>query len=148
MQWSRGSGVWTPAAGRLDPEYRHHFYQATGWQEEVGLILPVRGGLTLMLFLGRLDKRSSLSRDELTRLEALFPLVHSLCRQHWREETPRLARSPARSDGTDLKGRWSRLSPVWGRSANPAGAPGGGVCCCRGWIPRPLPVRSASAAAR
>ena len=63
--------------GRLDPEYRHHFYQATGWQEEVGLILPVRGGLTLMLFLGRLDKRSSLSRDELVRLEALFPLVHS-----------------------------------------------------------------------
>ncbi len=107
LEQGLGAGVWTLAQvsrGRLDPEYRHHFYQATGWQEEVGLILPVRGGLTLMLFLGRLDKRSSLSRDELTRLEALFPLVHSLCRQHWREETPCLARSPARSDGTDLKG--------------------------------------------
>lgn len=99
-------GVWTLAQvskGRLDPEYRHHFYQATGWQEEVGLILPVRSGLTLMLFLGRLDKRSTLGQGELARLEALFPLVHSLCRQHWREEMPRLAQSPARPGGSDLR---------------------------------------------
>ena len=83
---------------------RHHFYQATGWQEEVGLILPVRDGLTLMLFLGRLDKRSTLSRDELARLEQLFPLVHSLCRQQWRQSQPLLALSPVQPDGTDLKG--------------------------------------------
>ncbi|HHQ4672265.1 helix-turn-helix transcriptional regulator [Aeromonas veronii] len=101
------AGVWTLAQvsqGRLDPEYRHHFYQATGWQEEVGMILPVRDGLTLMLFLGRLDKRSTLSRDELARLEQLFPLVHSLCRQQWRQSQPLLALSPVQPDGTDLKG--------------------------------------------
>ena len=100
------AGVWTLAQvsrGRLDPEYRHHFYQATGWQEEVGLILPVRGGLTLMLFLGRLDKRQSLRPKERARLEALFPLVHSLCRQQWREAVPLLAQNPARPDGADLK---------------------------------------------
>ncbi|WP_321149678.1 helix-turn-helix transcriptional regulator [Aeromonas jandaei] len=100
------AGVWTLAQvsrGRLDPEYRHHFYQATGWQEEVGLILPVRDGFTLMLFLGRLDKRSTLSRDELARLEALFPLVHSLCRQHWREGAALLAQSPVLPGGADLK---------------------------------------------
>lgn len=92
------AGVWTLAQvskGRLDPEYRHHFYQATGWQEEVGLILPVRGGLTLMLFLGRLDKRQSLRQEERAKLEALFPLVHSLCRQQWREAVPLLAQSAA-----------------------------------------------------
>ena len=92
------AGVWTLAQvskGRLDPEYRHHFYQATGWQEEVGLILPVRGGLTLMLFLGRLDKRQSLRPKARARLEALFPLVHSLCRQQWREAVPLLAQSAA-----------------------------------------------------
>ena len=92
------AGVWTLAQvskGRLDPEYRHHFYQATGWQEEVGLILPVRGGLTLMLFLGRLDKRQSLRQEERARPEALFPLVHSLCRQQWREAVPLLAQSAA-----------------------------------------------------
>ncbi|MCP3242737.1 helix-turn-helix transcriptional regulator [Aeromonas hydrophila] len=106
LEQGLGAGVWTLAQvsrGRLDPEYRHHFYQATGWQEEVGLILPVRGGLTLMLFLGRLDKRSSLSRDELARLEVLFPLVHSLCRQHWREGAALLAQSPALPGGADLK---------------------------------------------
>ncbi|MFG0873033.1 LuxR C-terminal-related transcriptional regulator [Aeromonas media] len=100
------AGVWTLAQvskGRLDPEYRHHFYQATGWQEEVGLILPVRDGFTLMLFLGRLDKRQALRPEERARLEALFPLVHSLCRQQWREAVPLLAQNPARPDGSDLK---------------------------------------------
>lgn len=100
------AGVWTLAQvskGRLDSEYRHHFYQATGWQEEVGLILPVRDGFTLMLFLGRLDKRQALRPDERARLEALFPLVHSLCRQQWREAVPLLAQNPARPDGADLK---------------------------------------------
>lgn len=100
------AGVWTLAQvskGRLDPEYRHHFYQATGWQEEVGLILPVRDGFTLMLFLGRLDKRQALRPDERVKLEALFPLVHSLCRQQWREAVPLLAQNPARPDGCDLK---------------------------------------------
>lgn len=100
------AGVWTLAQvskGRLDPEYRHHFYQATGWQEEVGLILPVRDGFTLMLFLGRLDKRQALHPDERVKLEALFPLVHSLCRQQWREAVPLLAQNPARPDGSDLK---------------------------------------------
>ncbi|WP_429026857.1 helix-turn-helix transcriptional regulator [Aeromonas media] len=100
------AGVWTLAQvskGRLDPEYRHHFYQATGWQEEVGLILPVRDGFTLMLFLGRLDKRQALRPDERVKLEALFPLVHSLCRQQWREAVPLLAQNQARPDGSDLK---------------------------------------------
>lgn len=106
LEQGLGAGVWTLAQvsqGRLDPEYRHHFYQATGWQEEVGLILPVREGFTLMLFLGRLDKRRVLSRSELARLEQLFPLVHSLCRQQWREEVPLLAQSPQQSGSPDLK---------------------------------------------
>ncbi|MNQ47675.1 Transcriptional regulatory protein UhpA [compost metagenome] len=106
LEQGLGAGVWTLAQvskGRLDPEYRHHFYQATGWQEEVGLILPVRDGFTLMLFLGRLDKRQALRPDERARLEALFPLVHSLCRQQWREAVPLLAQNPARPDGADLK---------------------------------------------
>ena len=100
------AGVWTLAElsnGALDPDYRRRFYQATGWQEEVGLILPVRDGFTLMLFLGRLDKRQALRPDERARLEALFPLVHSLCRQQWREAVPLLAQNPARPDGSDLK---------------------------------------------
>lgn len=106
LEQGLSAGVWTLAQvseGRLDPEYRHHFYQATGWQEEVGLILPVREGVTLMLFLGRLDMRSALSRDERARLEALFPLVHSLCRQHWREGIPLLAQSPLQQGSTEIK---------------------------------------------
>ena len=118
------AGVWTLAQvskGRLDPEYRHHFYQATGWQEEVGLILPVRGGLTLMLFLGRLDKRQSLRQEERARLEALFPLVHSLCRQQWREAVPLLAQSAA-TRATDSTAKSAAKDTVLGAPASLDGA--------------------------
>ncbi|MFM5837421.1 helix-turn-helix transcriptional regulator [Aeromonas rivipollensis] len=118
------AGVWTLAQvskGRLDPEYRHHFYQATGWQEEVGLILPVRGGLTLMLFLGRLDKRQSLRQEERTKLEALFPLVHSLCRQQWREAVPLLAQSAAMR-ATDSTAKRTAKDRVQGAPASLDGA--------------------------
>ncbi|WP_395949437.1 LuxR C-terminal-related transcriptional regulator [Aeromonas mytilicola subsp. aquatica] len=118
------AGVWTLAQvskGRLDPEYRHHFYQATGWQEEVGLILPVRGGLTLMLFLGRLDKRQSLRQEERAKLEALFPLVHSLCRQQWREAVPLLAQSAAMR-ATDSTAKRTAKDRVQGAPASLDGA--------------------------
>ena len=118
------AGVWTLAQvskGRLDPEYRHHFYQATGWQEEVGLILPVRGGLTLMLFLGRLDKRQSLRPKERARLEALFPLVHSLCRQQWREAVPLLAQSAA-TRATDSTAKSTAKDRVLGAPTSLDGA--------------------------
>lgn len=118
------AGVWTLAQvskGRLDPEYRHHFYQATGWQEEVGLILPVRSGLTLMLFLGRLDKRQSLRQEERARLEALFPLVHSLCRQQWREAVPLLAQSAA-TRATDSAAKSAAKDRVQGVAASLDGA--------------------------
>ncbi|WP_429165874.1 helix-turn-helix transcriptional regulator [Aeromonas rivipollensis] len=118
------AGVWTlsqVSKGRLDPEYRHHFYQATGWQEEVGLILPVRDGFTLMLFLGRLDKRQSLRPKERARLEALFPLVHSLCRQQWREAVPLLAQSAA-TRATDSAAKSAAKSAVPGAPASLDGA--------------------------
>ena len=118
------AGVWTLAQvskGRLDPEYRHHFYQATGWQEEVGLILPVRGGLTLMLFLGRLDKRQSLRPKERARLEALFPLVHSLCRQQWREAVPLRAQSAA-TRATDSTAKSTAKDRVLGAPTSLDGA--------------------------
>lgn len=92
------AGVWTQAeVGPLDPDYHRRFYQATGWQEEVGLILPIRPNLTLVLFLGRLGKRSPLSQAERARLEELFPLVHSLCRQHWQRPGALLAESATRT---------------------------------------------------
>ncbi|MFC5706041.1 helix-turn-helix transcriptional regulator [Aeromonas eucrenophila] len=107
------AGVWTQAeVGPLDPDYQRRFYQATGWQEEVGLILPIRAGLTLVLFLGRLGKRRPLSPSERARLEELFPLIHSLCRQHWLRAQPVSAARPllaesgaAGLEGTDLKER-------------------------------------------
>lgn len=100
------AGVWTLAQvsqGKLDPDYQQRFYQATGWQEEVGLILPIHAGLTLVLFLGRLGKRHPLSQGERVKLEELFPLVHALCRQHWPQAMPLMATSTTSADGATVK---------------------------------------------
>lgn len=97
-----GAGVWTLAEvsrGPLDPDYRQRFYEATGWQEEVGLVMPITPHFTLMLFLGRIARRRALSPGERARLEEIFPLLHALCRQHWRHEPTLLAQSAARGDG-------------------------------------------------
>lgn len=102
-----GAGVWTLAEvtrGPLDPDYRQRFYEATGWQEEVGLIMPIRPNLTLVLFLGRLAKRRALSTGERARLNELFPLLHALCRQHWRQAAPLLAQDATKDDGARLDG--------------------------------------------
>lgn len=98
------AGVWTLAqVGPRYPDYQRRFYQATGWQEEVGLILPLREGFTLVLFLGRLGRRRALSQGERTRLEELFPLVHALCRQHWHGASPRLAESAPVPERSNLR---------------------------------------------
>lgn len=93
-----GAGVWTLAeVSRLtgrEPDYTHHFYPATGWREELGLLLPVRPDFTLLISLGRLAGRRPVTGAELTTLRRHFALVHALCRQQWGATPPPLPAAP------------------------------------------------------
>ncbi|ART78777.1 helix-turn-helix transcriptional regulator [Oceanisphaera avium] len=69
-------------AGAPMPEYAAGFYQATGWQQELGLTICLPAGQWLTVFLGRFT-RQSFSANEQTSLRHLLPLLRALCHQHW-----------------------------------------------------------------
>ncbi|MFD1008608.1 helix-turn-helix transcriptional regulator [Oceanisphaera ostreae] len=76
------------------PHYMAEFYQATGWQEELGLVLSLHKGQWLTLFLGRLAA-VPFSADEQARLRHLLPILSALCRQHWPATSDLMALSPS-----------------------------------------------------
>ncbi|MBO1518532.1 LuxR C-terminal-related transcriptional regulator [Oceanisphaera pacifica] len=75
------------------PDYMSSFYQATGWQDELGIVLSLHKGQWLTLFLGRLSAKP-FTRSEQARLHSLLPLLSALCRQHWPLEHEAMALSP------------------------------------------------------
>lgn len=73
--------------------YMAGFYQATGWQEELGLVISLHKGQWLILFLGRMAARP-FSAHEQTRLRHLLPVLGVLCRQHWPSDGDVIALAP------------------------------------------------------
>ena len=82
--------------GANDPDYMAGFYQATGWQQELGIVLALNEQQWLTLFLGRFTA-TPFSVDEQQRLRQLLPLLSALCHQHWPKGTASLAQSPVSS---------------------------------------------------
>ena len=90
----------------------------------------MRAGLTLMLFLGRLDKRSSPSAGTAGPAGGVvsagaLPVPPALAK-----ETPRLALSPSLPGGVDLKETVAQAIASLGR-ASPGGSARWRACCCR-----------------
>lgn len=80
-------------AGGSEPEYAAGFYLATGWQQELGLVLTINERQWLTLFLGRFTA-NPFSPDEQQRLAQLLPILSALSRQHWPKGTAALAQTP------------------------------------------------------
>lgn len=81
-------------AGGSEPEYAAGFYQATGWQQELGLVISLHAGQWLTLFLGRLTS-TPFTLVEQAALTQLLPMLSALCRQHWPKGAANLAQAPA-----------------------------------------------------
>ncbi|WP_417614703.1 response regulator transcription factor [Oceanisphaera sp.] len=77
----------------MGPDYMAGFYQATGWQEELGLVLSLHKDQWVTLFLGRMAAEP-FNSDEQARLRQLLPVLGALCRQHWPVESEVMALSP------------------------------------------------------
>ncbi|ART81832.1 hypothetical protein CBP31_03670 [Oceanisphaera profunda] len=86
--------------GVNDPDYMADFYQATGWQQELGIVLALNEQQWLTLFLGRLTA-TPFSGAEQQELRQLLPILSALCRQHWPKGTETLAQSPAQRSIVD-----------------------------------------------
>lgn len=82
----------------IDPDYMTQFYAETGWQEEVGIVLPLRHDFRLLIFLGRLTGSPPLASRQLATLRQRLPLLLSLCQQHWQDQpAPPLPTAPGPS---------------------------------------------------
>lgn len=75
------------------PHYMAQFYQATGWQDELGIVVALHEGQWLTLFLGRLSN-VPFSAQEQRRLRELLPVLSALCRQHWSVTSEPFAQTP------------------------------------------------------
>lgn len=80
-------------AGGSEPEYAAGFYQATGWQQELGLVITLHSGQWLTLFLGRLSS-TPFTAAEQAALTQLLPMLSALCHQHWPRGAANLAQAP------------------------------------------------------
>ena len=79
--------------GINDLDYSEGFYQATGWQQELGLLLRLNEHQWLALFLGRFTT-TAFSLDQQHQLSQLLPILSALCGQHWPKGTAALAQAP------------------------------------------------------
>lgn len=96
----------------MGPHYMAGFYDATGWQEELGLVVALGEGQWLTLFLGRLAPLP-FDREEQARLRRLLPVLGALCRQHWPKGCGAMAQAPP--EQTDMRARVEQALASFGQ---------------------------------
>lgn len=100
-----------------DPHYMAQFYQATGWQDELGIVLKVDSRQWLTLFLGRLQP-SPFTLQEQQVLGTLVPLLRALCQQHWSRSKANLAQPAEQAPlllQADMRARVERALSSFGQ---------------------------------
>ena len=101
-----------------DPQYMAQFYQATGWQDELGLVLRMDSKQWLTIFLGRLQA-SPFTLTEQRVLGKLVPLLSALCQQHWPHSKANLAQPAQQAPlllQADMRARVERALLSFGQS--------------------------------
>lgn len=63
-------------------EYFRSYYAQTGLAEEIGYLVDVHNGLSIVISLMRQDRK--FSKAEMRVLTAVCPMIDAACRRHWR----------------------------------------------------------------
>lgn len=66
-------------------EYYRTYYKGTGLKEEVGMLVEVAPTMRVVVSVGIRDPEKSVSNADLAELGVVWPLLNSICRQHWRQ---------------------------------------------------------------
>ncbi|MDF2152953.1 helix-turn-helix transcriptional regulator [Vibrio sp. CAU 1672] len=64
--------------------YCQQFYHQTGWKDELSMLIKIEPGRWVMLCFGDLQAGKRFSQQQTTKLRPYFPVIQSLCQQHWR----------------------------------------------------------------
>lgn len=63
-------------------EYFRSYYAQTGLAEEIGYLIDVHDGLSIVISLMRQDRK--FSKAEMRALTSVCPMIDAACRRHWR----------------------------------------------------------------
>ena len=69
--------------GFRESEYYRSWYRNCGYQDECGFLLPFGEEGFINIALGKTGARASFTRRELDALAAVYPVIETLCQQHW-----------------------------------------------------------------
>jgi DNA-binding CsgD family transcriptional regulator len=69
--------------GFRESEYYKTWYRNCGYQDECGYLLPIEEEGFVNIALGKTSPRASFTKRERAVLEAIYPTIETLCRQHW-----------------------------------------------------------------
>jgi DNA-binding CsgD family transcriptional regulator len=69
--------------GFRESEYYKTWYRNCGYQDECGYLLPIGEEGFVNIALGKTSPRASFTKRERAVLEAIYPTIETLCRQHW-----------------------------------------------------------------
>ncbi len=64
--------------------YCEQFYRQTGWKDELCMLIQIEAHSWVIFYLGYLQDGKSFSKQQISRLQSYFPVLQSLCQQHWK----------------------------------------------------------------
>ncbi len=64
--------------------YCDQFYRQTGWKDELSMLIQVEEHSWVMFYFGHLVEGNGFSKYQINRLQSYFPVLKSLCQQHWK----------------------------------------------------------------
>lgn len=70
----------------LPEEYLEQFYQGTGWQNELGIVIQLDDMRWVVIFLGFLHRDHERFRQMQAVAEERFAVIAALCQQHWQQD--------------------------------------------------------------
>lgn len=71
--------------GFKDSDYYKNWYRNCGYNDECGFLVPISEEGFVNIALGKSAPRSSFTKKERELLEAVYPAVYALCREHWKD---------------------------------------------------------------
>lgn len=97
--------------GFHDSEYYRTWYRNCGYQDECGFLLPNGDNGFINIALGRTGERNRFSRGQVARLEAVYPVIATLCQKHWQRSG-----EPAPADSVNLRAQLHSALKAFGSS--------------------------------
>lgn len=66
-------------------QYQTDFYQKTGWQDELSILIEIEPTRWIVLYLGYLQSDKRFKPQQVETLKSYFSVISSLCQTHWRQ---------------------------------------------------------------